>query len=381
MNKKSVYLDNAAATPMDGQVKKAMEPYLSDIFYNPSATYLGAKAVAKDIEQARGDIAHWLGCRPAEVVFTAGGTEANNLAIKGVMELYPKANLVVSSIEHESIIKPTELFKHKFASVKSDGLLDLSKLESLIDDDTVLVSIMYANNEIGTVQPILQIAKILKKIRENRKLSKNDLPLYFHTDACQVPSYLDLHVSSLGVDLLTLNSGKIYGPKQCGALYAGKQVELIPQILGGGQERGLRSGTENPSNIMGFAKAFGLVQSKKTEEGQRLSELQSYFISELRSKIPSLKINGSISKRLPNNINITIPDQDNELMLMKLDELGIQCASGSACNASSQDISATLLAIGLSEKDVRSSLRFTMGKFTSKDDINYVVESLITILS
>jgi cysteine desulfurase len=191
---------------------------------------------------------------------------------------------------------------------------------------------------------------------------------------------MDLHVSRLGVDLMTLNSGKIYGPKQFGCLYVGRKVELLPVILGGGQERGFRSGTENPSNIIGFAKALSLVQENKTDELKRLSVLRDYFISQLIDKFPTVLINGSVEKRLPNNIHATFPGKDNEELLMRLDELGILCASGSACSASNEEVSVVLTAIGLSEVDARSSLRFTLGKFTTKKDLDYVIGSLIKIL-
>jgi cysteine desulfurase len=380
MLRQTVYLDNAAATPMDTQVRLVMEPYLSDNFYNPSATYLAAKAVAKDIEQARAQVASFLGCKSTEIIFTAGGTEANNLAINGVMQSYPQANLVISSVEHESVIKPAEQYDHKLAPVKQDGIIDISKLEVLIDDRTVLVSVMYANNEIGTIQPLQLVHKLLEKIRKQRSLTKNDLPIYLHCDACQAPNYLDLHVSRLGINLMTINSGKIYGPKQFGALFVSRQIKLKPQILGGGQENGARSGTENPANIVGLAKALDLVQKTRSKEGARLRDLQDYFIDQLGINIPNLVINGSRLKRLPNNVHITIPGQDNELMLMKLDELGVQCASGSACNASNQEISQTLLAVGLTDEQARSSLRFSMGRSTTKKDIEYVVDSITKIL-
>lgn len=375
--KQKIYLDHAAATPMDSRVALAMQPYLSDKFYNPSATYLAAKDVLKDINRARSTSAHWLGCSSEEIIFVAGGTEANNLAVCGIMNRYPEANLVVSSIEHESVIKPAEKYKYKLIPVSPDGQINLEKLESLIDDQTVLVSVMYANNEIGTVQPLSKISKLLQQIRTNRSLSNNQLPLYFHSDACQTPAYLDLHVKSLGVDLMTLNSGKIYGSKQFGALYLNRQIKLLPQILGGGQERGYRSGTENPANIIGFAEALNLAQSAKAEESRRLKQLQAYFIDLLTQSVPNLKVNGSIKNRLPNNVHVTIAGQDNELLLMKLDEIGIQCASGSACNASSDEISLTLTAIGLTRAEARSSLRFSMGKSTSKNDIDYVVDGIV----
>lgn len=376
MVKKSVYLDNAAATKMDDQVKKVMDPYFSTKYFNPSATYLSAKEVAKDIEKARAEIAFWLGCKPTEFIFTAGGTEANNLAISGVMSNFPEGNLIVSLIEHDSVFKLAEKYEHKVAPVNNDGLIDLTKLEKLIDDKTVLVSIMYANNEIGTVQSIKQISKIIEKIRKSRKSNEIKYPIYLHIDASQAPSYLDLHVASLGIDLMTLNSGKIYGPKQFGGLYVNRSIELIPLIIGGGQENGLRSGTESPANILGFSEALKLAQTNRKSEVKRLQELQLFLVKELNNKIPGIVINGSLKQRLPNNLHITIPGKDNEQLMMKLDEEGIQCATGSACSASSSETSNTLKALGLSEEAARSSLRFSMGKYTTKNDLIYLIKIL-----
>ena len=206
MPRRKIYLDYAAATPIDEAVVSVMQPYFSDKFYNPSATYLEAKSVSSDIGIARAKVASWLGAKPTEIVFTAGGTEANNLAIKGIMSAHPDSNLVVSSIEHESIIEPARKYNHKLAPVKPNGLIDIEKLGKLIDDNTVLVSVMYANNEIGTIEPLRQISKLLHDIKARRAKQNIKLPLYFHTDACQVPAYLNLHVSRLGIDLMTLDS-------------------------------------------------------------------------------------------------------------------------------------------------------------------------------
>ncbi|MBI3624438.1 aminotransferase class V-fold PLP-dependent enzyme, partial [Candidatus Saccharibacteria bacterium] len=271
---KKIYLDYAAATPMALVVAKAMEPYLTKQFYNPSAQYLAAKQVAQAVATARQQIAQWLGARPSEIIFTAGGTEANNLAIQGIMQQFPRANLVVSAIEHEAVLMPARRYKHHLAPVRADGVVNLAALDKIIDQHTVLVSIIYANNEIGTVEPLKQIAELLQRIRDQRRQVGHTLPLYFHTDACQAAVYLDLHTSRLGVDLMTLNAGKLYGPKQCGALYVKTGVELLPQIVGGGQERGLRSGTENVANIIGLATALNLVQTQRRAEAGRLSHLQ-----------------------------------------------------------------------------------------------------------
>lgn len=375
---KVIYLDYAAATPVDPKVLSAMQPYFSREFYNPSAIYLPAIKVKKDIERARSGVAKWLGARPSEITFTAGGTEANNLAIKGVMEQFPDANVVVSAIEHESVLAPASEFNVRQAPVDKTGIIDLKKLGKLIDDKTVLVSVIYGNNEIGTVQPLRQIGQLVEQIRLRRK---GKLPLYFHTDACQAGTYLDLHVNRLGVDMMTLNGGKIYGPKQSGALYVKTGVKIKPQILGGGQERGLRSGTENVAGIIGFATALDLAQSGRQKESERLQKLQTLFFDLLKRDILSAVINGSQKYRLPNNVHITIPGQDNERLIMALDEAGILCTAGSACSASSVEPSHVLKAIGLTDQQAQSSLRFSMGRATIEADIRKTVKILAEIIN
>lgn len=381
MSRKSIYLDNASATPLHPAVFAAMKPYYSKKFYNPSATYLAAKEVKRDIEAARKLVAQWLGAQSSEIVFTAGGTEANNLAIKGVMDKHPDKNMVVSAVEHESILAPARLYDCRLAPVLPGGRLDLDALRQLINDDTVLVSIIYANNEIGTIQPLSRIAELLGDIRTDRASRGVDTPIFFHSDACQAGAYLDLHVNRLGLDLMTLNGSKIYGPKQLGALYIKRSVNLAPQIDGGGQERGVRSGTENVAGIIGFATALNRVQPNRKKEAQRIKDLSHMFIDRLIQQFPDLQINGMVQYRLPNNVHVTFPGQDNERLLIELDEAGIQCAAGSACSASSDKPSHVLSAIGLSEEEARSSIRFSLGDTTSEGDITYVVKTLKKLIS
>ncbi len=371
-----IYLDYAAATPVDPEVLRAMQPYFSEKFYNPSALYLDARATAKDVQDARAKIAKQLGVRPSEIIFTAGGTESDNLAIRGVMEQFPNANLVISAIEHEAVLKPAHLYNYKEAPVNSDGVVDLKVLEKLIDSKTVLVSIMYANNEIGTIQPLREIAQIIKSKIESRKLAKSALPLFFHTDACQATNYLHVQANKLGVDMMTVSASKIYGPKQMGGLYLNARVKLSPQILGGGQEHGMRSGTENVAGIVGFATALDIVQNNRLKEVARMHRLQELSLDLIRQKIPAATINGSSKHRLPNNIHITIPGQDNERLIMLLDEKGIQCAAGSACSASNEEPSHVLSALGLTDKAAQSSLRLTMGRDTDERSIRYAIEEL-----
>ncbi len=375
--KPSLYFDYAAATPMDPAVASVMQPYFTDKFFNPSATYLAAQQIKKDLDAARAGIAGWLGVRPSEIVFTAGGTEANNLAVHGVLRQFPDGNIITSAIEHESVLQPASQYAHKQAPVSADGIIDVPKLRALIDDQTVLVSVMYANNEVGSVQPIRQIGLALQEIRRDRRTRGVELPLYLHTDACQAAAYLDLHTARLGVDLLTLNAGKIYGPKQCGALFVSSRVRLRPDIVGGGQERNLRSGTENVAGAIGFATALDLVQTRRHEEGERLHRLQKLFIDELQKNLPEAVVNGTQKTRLPNNVHITLPGQDNERLLMALDEAGILCAAGSACSASSDEPSHVLRAMGLSDDDARASLRFTMGRQTDEAAVRQAIAALV----
>lgn len=378
---KLIYLDYAAATPVDPKVIAAMEPYYDRLFFNPSANYYPAQQVKADLNSARANVALMLGAKPAEVIFTAGGTEANNLAIYGVMSQFPAANIIVSSIEHESVLAPAEKYNHKLAPVHQDGLIDIEALAKLIDDQTVMLSIMYANNEIGTIQSLSAISRLITKVRQTRQNKGNKLPLYLHSDACQAGDYLDIHVDRLGLNLMTLNGGKIYGPKQSGVLYVSRRTTILPQILGGGQEMGYRSGTENVAGAIGFSTALKLAQTNCKQNNYKMKNLQNIFIDNIRQLLPNALINGSLSHRLPNNIHLTLPGMDNERILYQLDERGILAASGSACSASSQQPSHVLTALGFNDDYARSSLRFSMGRQTSSSDIVTTVKTLQMIVN
>lgn len=380
-----IYLDYAAATPLDESVLAAMRPYFSERFYNPSAVYATGRAVRADVEAARRTVALCLGVKPPEIVFTAGGTEANNLAIHGVMDRllphFPGARMLASAIEHDSVLETAKRYAHSLVPVTKQGIVDTAALQTMIDDDTALVSIMYANNEIGTVQPLREIGQTIDAIRKDRRGRGAKLPLYFHTDAAQAVNYLDLQAARLGVDLVSVNGGKIYGPKQSGVLYVRAGVELQPLLLGGGQERNVRSGTENVPAIMGLGRAMQTAGDMRPEEVRRLRELQKYYFSELLRLIPHAVINGSTKKRLPNNLHFTIPGQDNERLLFQLDSAGIQAAAGSACSAASQEASHVLRAIGCSEGDARASLRLSMGRATTKADLDRTLSVLKDIIT
>lgn len=375
------YFDYAAATPIDVRVLSAMQPYASELFYNPSADYAPARQVRSVFDDARRKIAHCLGTKPSEIVFTAGGTEANNLAIHGVMRQFPEANIAFSAIEHDSVRKPAMNYAHQIIPVDTGGLVEPSSLEQSINDQTVLISVMYANNEIGTIQPIRKIAQKIKQIRQARTKSGNSLPLLLHVDGAQAGNYLDVHVHDLGVDLFSINGGKLYGPKQVGALFVASNVRLIPLIDGGGQERGMRSGTENIAGAVGLATALEIAQNMRIDEVKRLHELQKHFIERLHRTIPSVIINGSLKYRLSNNVHFTIPGQDNERLLILLDQQGICAAAGSACAASHDMPSHVLQALQMSESLVRSSLRFSMGRYSTKAMVDHAVSALVRKLA
>lgn len=369
-----IYLDYAAASPVDELVLSKMVPFFSDEFYNPSATYLQAKSVKSAVEEARAKIAQVIGAKPSEIIFTAGGTEANNLALKGLIE--ESDHLLVSAIEHESILTPAHMLKGEQIEVDQKGRIDLADLQAKITDDTKLISVMYANNEIGTIQPIKEIVCLIENVRKDRRVRNVAKPIYVHSDACQAANYLDLHVSRLGVDLMTVNGGKIYGPKQSGVLFVKAGIQLKPLIEGGGQERGLRSGTENVPFIMGFAEALDKAQQSRHEESKRLEAIQAQTIDKLTNIHPGIVINGHLKHRLANNIHITIPGQDNERLIFGFDDRGIMLAAGSACSASDETPSHVLRAIGLSDFDAQSSLRLTMGRQTTQEQMDRFVNVL-----
>lgn len=376
-----LYFDHAAATPLDERVLAAMQPYFSEQFYNPSALYGAARDAHKALDDTRARAARLLGARPSEIVFTAGGTESDNLAIHGVMRQFPDANIVTSTIEHDAVLVAAANYQHRVAPVQEDGLLDLEGLEALIDDHTVLVSVMYANNEIGTIQPVAKVAQLIKRIREQRRQAGVKLPLYLHTDACQAGEYLDLHVSRLGVDLMTVNGGKVYGPKQSGLLYVRGGLQLRPLIDGGGQERGLRSGTESLAACTGLVTALEIAQAGRHDEAHRLQALQQLFMKELVHKVPAAIVRGSRKQRLPNNVHMTIPGTDNERLLIQLDEAGIMAAAGSACSASNDTPSHVLRAIGLTDDEARASLRFSMGRTTTAEQVAKAVDTLAVLVA
>lgn len=371
-----IYLDHAAATPVAPEVHAAMQPYFSDKFYNPSALYLEAKAAKTELEVARSAVAAVLGVRPAEVVFTCGASEANNLAIHGVMRQYPEGEILVSAIEHESVWQPSERYKKAVIPVSKTALVLAEEVSRAISDKTVLVSVMYANNEVGTIQPLREIAQIIKSKAGSRKARGINLPLLFHCDASQAANYLDLHISRLGIDLMSLNGGKMYGPKQSGCLFVKAGVKLLPLIDGGGQEGGLRSGTESLAQAAGFAAALTRTQSKRKTEAKRVGGLRELFWKGVLEASPEAERQGDQRSCLPNILHVRFLGQDNERLVMALDEFGVQAAAGSACKASDDEPSRVLLAMGLSAEQAGETVRFSLGELTKQADIVEACKSL-----
>ena len=382
-SQKNVYLDYAAATPVSRPVQKAMQPFFSGTYGNPSSLHGQGQKAKAALELSRKIIANTISAQPGEVVYTAGGTESCNLAIFGLSKSLGKkrGHFITSAVEHAAVMQPLlELEKqgHSLTILKTDskGFVSIQELQKSVRPETVLVSIMYANNEIGTIQPVPAIARLLKKLnqqREGKKLPK----IYFHTDGCQAAGLCDLSVSYLGVDLMSVNGGKIYGPKQSGFLFIKTGTPVVPIILGGGQERGRRSGTENVAFAVGLAKALELAQQNRKKEAFRLASLQSLFCKTLQNKIPKLILNGpelDSEGRLVNNLNFTLPGIEGETMLLYLDAQGISVSTGSACSSNANQPSHVLRALGLSAHQVKNNLRISFGHETNQTDLKYFVK-------
>lgn len=379
---KRVYLDHAATTPMDPRVKKAMMPFYADVFGNPSALYENGRAAKEALRMARAQVADILHVRPEEIIFTGSGTESDALAVLGVVRSHAGAHMITDTIEHHAVLANADVLEKEghsvtCLSVDREGFVSVDAVEQAIRPDTVLISIMYANNEIGTIEPIQDIAKLVKRVRKERIAEGNTMPLWFHTDACQAAGYLDMNIENTGVDLLTLNGSKIYGPKGVGVLYRRKGVQIQPLYRGGGQEQKLRSGTENVAAIAGLARALQIADERKGREVPRTSTLRDYFIEQLFLHIPKIVLNGpSGDKRLPNNINISILDIEGEAMLLYLDAHGIEASTGSACDSSTLDPSHVILGIGRPYEFAHASMRFTLGRHTTKQELDYVLKVL-----
>ncbi len=374
--KRSIYMDHAATTPISPEVHSAMESFYSENFANPSAFYSLGKFAKDAIDDARKSIATCLSCRPEEIIFTSGGTESDNMAIFGIARRHSSKgkHIITSSIEHHAVANPCkqlakEGFDVTYLPVDRYGKVSVDDLKAALREDTILVSIMAANNEIGTIQDIAEIGKILKGHQA-----------YFHTDACQAAGSIDINVDNLGVDLMTLNGSKIYGPKGIGILYLRKGTRIKPLIYGGGQERGLRGGTENVPYIVGFAKALKIACDMREKESTRLEKLRDYMIDGLLKSIPKSMLNGHPKDRLPNNVNLSILDIEGEACMLFLNEIGIYASTGSACTSNSLEPSHVILATGLPYECAHGSMRFTLGRSSSKNDVDFVLKVMPRIV-
>ncbi len=379
--KKRIYLDHAATTYLDPAVKAAMDPFWQKNFGNPSSIHKEGCDARNILTASRKKIASLIGAAPDEIIFTNGGTESDNLAVFGVARQFKKGHIITSKIEHHAVLNPCEEleksgFDVSYIGVSEEGIINLKEFKKSLRKDTILVSIMYANNEMGAIQPIKEIAKI---IRDFKRENNSQFPL-FHTDAIQAAGYLDMNVQRLGVDLLSVNASKIYGPKGAGFLYIRRGVKILPIIYGGGQERGMRPGTENMAGIAGLAKAFEISQNKAEKEAKRLVVLRDYLIKGVLNKISDSFLNGHDVLRLPNNANITIRGVEGESLVLYLDAAGIACSTGSACTSSSLEPSHVITALGRSKEDAHCSIRFTLGRKTQKSDIDYLLKVLPDIV-
>jgi cysteine desulfurase len=378
-----VYLDHAATTPLDPRVLEAMLPYLGHACGNPSSFHSVGKEAKDAIEGARARIAAVLHVRAEEIVFTSGGTESDNLAVLG----YCRANaaggkhMVVTAFEHHAVLEAVgHLEKHESFEVTRllpdrEGMISVEQVMEAIRPDTIFVSVMYANNEIGTVQPIGEIGNAIQKSKvKSQKLGKS-YPI-FHTDACQATGFLDLDVEKLHVDLMTINGSKMYGPKGVGALYVRRGIKLQPLQFGGSQERGIRPGTENVAGIVGMAKALELVQADRSRESARLVALRDKLVAGIRERVPKTRLNGHATNRLPNNANVSFMDIEGEALVLYLDAAGVYVSTGSACASSSLDPSHVILSLGLPFEVAHGSVRFSLGHATTAEDIDYVLDVL-----
>lgn len=369
------YFDYAAATPLDERVLLAMQPYFFDRFYNPSSPYAPAVKVRREYEAAKRAIASIIGAQGDELVMTAGATESINLAISSF-----DGHKVCAAIEHESVRRAIEQGDHTIVTAKTNGRIDMAVLERSIRHDTQLVSVALANHEIGTIQPLTEIAALVQRVRATRAAQGDTTPLLLHCDASQGLGLIDVNVARLGVDLLTLNAAKIYGPKQVGLLWVRPGVLVRPRVHGGGQELGLRSGTENVAGVIGFAEALRLAEKKRKGEYRRLRQLRDMMEDRLQRAYPNAVLSGHRKYRLVNFLHISFPGIDAERLVFMLESRGVLVATGSACAANKGTGSAVLAAIGLDEAVSNGSLRLTLGRYTTEQQCAQAVDEIIAVV-
>lgn len=372
----TIYLDYAAATPLDPKVLAAMQPYFSDLFYNPSSPYAPAVSVRRDYDAAKAKIATIIGAQAGELTMTAGATESVNLAFSG-----HTGHVITTTIEHQAVLAAARQHDHTLVAVDAHGRVDPQAIKAAIRPDTWLISVGLANSEIGTIQPLSHIAELIRTERAARVESANTTPLYLHSDASQGIGQLDSNVARLGVDLLTVNAAKIYGPKQVGLLYAARSVKLQPQIVGGGQEQGRRSGTENVAGVIGMARALELADAARKTEVRRLSDLRNDLQKRLLAAFPDAVISGHQKHRLAGHLHISFPGIDAERLVFGLESKGVLVATGSACAANKGTRSHVLTAIGLDDRTADGSLRLTLGKHTDKQAIEEAAQAIVAVVT
>ena len=377
--KKNVYADNAATTKISDEVLNAMVPFLKENYGNPSSLYSVGQSAKAEIEKSRETIAKCINANASEIYFTSGGSESDNWAIRGFVlkniKKHPEKNhIITSAFEHHAVLHTVQALEKQgfdvtYLPVHKDGIIKPDELEAAINEHTALVTIMFANNEIGTIQPVKEIAQICKKHG-----------VVFHTDAVQAVGNVKIDVKDLGVDMLSMTGHKIHGPKGCGALFVKKGILLENLIYGGAQEKNKRAGTENTASIIGFAKAVELATNNVDDHVEKLTKLRNYFI-ENALKIDRSILNGSLEHRLPGNINMCFEGIEGESLLLSLDLCGISASSGSACTSGSLDPSHVLLAIGLPHEIAHGSLRISLSDYNTKEDIDYILENLAPIIT
>ncbi|HHY37313.1 MAG TPA: cysteine desulfurase NifS [Clostridia bacterium] len=373
---RKVYLDHAATTPVRPEVAEAITRYMVEEFGNASSIHSFGRAARKGLEEAREHVASLIGADAREIIFTSGGTESDNMALKGVAEACRQRgkHIITSKIEHHAVLHTAEHlekegFEVTYLDVDSDGLIDPDDVRRAIRDDTILVSVMFANNEVGTIEPIGEIGKICK-----------EKGVVFHSDGVQAVGSIPIDVNELGLDLLTISAHKMYGPKGVGALYVRKGTKIAPIIHGGAHERGKRAGTENVAGIVGFGKAAELARIEMDERQNHLLPLRDRLIRGILERIDDVKLNGHPTKRLPNNVNVSIMYVEGESMLLNLDMMGVAASSGSACTSGSLEPSHVLLAMGVPHEVAHGSLRMTLGSANTEEDVDYVIDCLEEIV-
>lgn len=381
-----IYFDHAATTPVSDSVRESMLPYFSEKFGNPSSIYKLGREAKQAIEDARENIAVLLGCEPKEIFFTSGATEANNLAIKGVSEaaafkLQGTPHFITTSIEHHSVLDTFKYLEKTFGAevtylpVSKEGIIDVSELKKSIKENTALISIMYGNNEVGSIQPISEISKLISEYNEPR-IKNNELPIVFHTDAVQAFQYLDL--KDTGADMISLTAHKFYGPKGVGLLYVKKGTKLAPQQQGGAQERKMRAGTENVPYIVGMAEAMSQTQINRERAKTEIRELSDYLIERVTKEIPDVELLGpkESDKRLPHIVDFVFKRVEGESILINLDMVEIAASSGSACTSGSLEPSHVTKAMGHSDLEAHGAVRFSLGALNKKEDIDTLMNYL-----